>query len=246
MSPPDCGTTPAPPPGRAPGSLARKATFVMYSAGGLGLLLAAGTAFFKYLYDLSPWSSPVGETLGPVLAVFTAVAFAVALGACLVRLATSVLLESQLRLVELLVSLFAVGLVASLFLRFYPLKDYNSREQVWVAACAIFFAVLVVAAGSAWGWSVARRSGEERPGRRLLLLVYGWLMVAGLPAWFPLVTLGPWILWRTWCVGVTADMADKLRLLLILTTIPLLSLPGLLVELRLRRKQRAAQGSPGH
>jgi hypothetical protein len=214
----------------------------MYSAGGLGLFLAAATALFKYLYDRSPWSSPVGETLGPVLAVFTAAAFAVALAGCLVRLATSILLESQLRLAELLASLFAVGLVASLFLRFYPLKDYTSREQVWVAACAMFFAVLVVAAGSAWGWSAARRGGEERPARRLLLLFYGWLMAA----WFPFLILDPWLLWRACGLSVTPDAADELALLLILATVPLLSLPGLLVELRLRRKQRAAQGPPGH
>jgi hypothetical protein len=99
----------------------------------------------------------------------------------LVRLSCSIFRESQTRLSELLLCVLTVGALASALTLLLP-EDLVPEARPIAAAGIVLMSCLAVAAGAAWGWSAAQRRGETRQGRRVLLLVYGWLIVLGFPA----------------------------------------------------------------
>ncbi|MBI3272028.1 MAG: hypothetical protein HYZ53_23745, partial [Planctomycetes bacterium] len=127
--------------------------------------------------------------------------------AAVARLLVSVFGQSSYRLGELLLTLLlAETLVAAFFG-----QTSGPRSQLGNRVLALLLAQVLAlglaGAGSAWGWSAAARSAEERPGRRVLLLFAGWGLVAGTLGWGALLflifellplrelgTFGPWLI----------------------------------------------------
>jgi hypothetical protein len=96
----------------------------------------------------------------------------------LVRLSCSIFRESQMHLAELLLCVSVVGALSSTLTMLIP-REIERDERPIATILIVLFSCLSVAAGAAWGWSAAQRRNETRQGRRLLLLVYGWLLVLG-------------------------------------------------------------------
>jgi hypothetical protein len=163
-------------------SAARGGPLVLYAAAFIALLAGLATLFYNHLYAQSPWRSSFGDMFGPVLGVFTGLALAVALTAGVVRVVASILLESQYRLSELLAATFAVGIATSLALSACPMREYGHTQRILAVVLLLCLITLLVATGAAWGWSAAKRRGEERAAHRLLLLLWGWLVALGVPA----------------------------------------------------------------
>jgi len=94
-------------------------------------------------------------------------------------------------------------MLATLALSTVPIGIYLRAERVHLAvgrsvqdeiATAIgigAFSSLLTLAGSAWGWSIAKRLNEQRAWRRFGLLMLGWLMMFGIVTifWWPFFAL---------------------------------------------------------
>ena len=104
------------------------------------------------------------------------VPFTIALVAAVVRLSCSIFRESQMRLSELLLCVLLIALLTSGPMMLLP-QDTDERAGPFAAAMFLVMSSLFVFGGAARGWSVARKRGETRANRRLLLLLLAWLQV---------------------------------------------------------------------
>jgi hypothetical protein len=152
------------PAGKPPSRLARISSWVMVFSLAVSILLfcvSVGTPAPSF-----------------ALAGLSVLAFLIAFLSGLVRVSCSIFRESQVRLSELLLCVLVVGALAGALTMLIP---RNAAPDVRLRATTglVVFSCLAVAAGAAWGWGEARRRGETRQGRRLMLLVYGWLLVVG-------------------------------------------------------------------
>lgn len=144
----------------APSRLSRISSRVMvcsFSVGLLFFLLAMVSFQYAFLYTLLA-------------------AFAVALLSSVVRLSCSIFRESQMRLSELLLCVLLIGLLTSGLMMLLP-QGIDEEARPFAAALFLVMSGLLVFVGAARGWSMARKQGETRAKRRLVLLLFGWFQV---------------------------------------------------------------------
>lgn len=100
----------------------------------------------------------------------------VALFAAIIRIASSVLTESHVRLNELLVTvLFGAAATTVILALFQPAKQsYDARISTAGAVSIITF--VLTGLGSAWGWSISTRMKIADGRQRVKMLVFGWML----------------------------------------------------------------------
>ena len=105
---------------------------------------------------------------------------------------------------------------------------------------ALFFSlvsVLPLLGGAAWGLNAAKRLGEQRTFLRLGLMVLGSGLIVGLLV-LPVAGIATLALF-------VPDDRERIWVVLSLWSVTLLTIPGLLVEARIKRRVEAMRKRPG-
>jgi hypothetical protein len=152
---------------------------------------------------------------------------AAALIAAIVRMFLATFAESQYRISEVIITLFAAGTVTAItHAIFKPLIPAHARDGVAVVIVLTIFALM--GTGSVWGWSAARSLAAPEGWPRMKILIAGWLLVPGLFLLFScvvtlLITL------------IQANYEGVLGCVIILVFSTPLYVPGIRLELRRRK-----------
>jgi hypothetical protein len=146
--------------------------------------------------------------------------------------------QLQSRLSEWILTLFAAGILAPAqrvvlqSATSFHFDPDSTHAQIWLMVVAVLVAML----GSAWGWNVCRRAALESGWERLRVLAAGWLLIYGLAA------LAIFVLFCIIFLSVSASRgmisSDVNEMFSKLALFSLLTIPGFLIEWKLRRQRR--------
>lgn len=152
----------------------------------------------------------------------------------LVRLALSIWGESQMRLGEMLLTLYLTAFISTGLIEWMKSIGRGQRDDEVVFPAVTMTVFLVMIAGSAWAWSVFRRSPEHAMKHRLRTFLFGWCLSYGTvgAALFLLLAMGAASRGR-----IYGDLLP--RMILAACGLPLL-VPGIITEWRLRRSMKSA------
>ena len=93
--------------------------------------------------------------------------------------------RTQASLLEVMLTLSVSSIPLGLTARFVQQEAIWFKREEFIQyvgfGCMGFFPMLMIFAGSVWGFSAARRLGERRTWPRLGLMVLGWCLVFGMP-----------------------------------------------------------------
>jgi hypothetical protein len=163
--------------------------------------------------------------------VWTAVRWVLGIGGFfgLVRLALSIWGESQMRLGEMLLTLYLTAFISTGLIEWMKSIGRGQRDDEIVFPAVTMGVFLVMIAGSAWAWSVFRRSPMHAEKYRMRTFLFGWCLSYGTVgcAMFLLLAMGAASRGRLY-----GDLLP--RMILAACGLPLL-LPGILTEWKLRR-----------
>ncbi|MCY3023615.1 MAG: hypothetical protein NTW87_31940 [Planctomycetota bacterium] len=175
-------------------------------------------------------------------AITIAVAALVGIVAGLVRVATSVFCESQMRLGEIIATMLAGGAIAGVLTQIVRAEQSSRLEPERapvICALVVLGVFLLMGIGSAWGWSVSKRLGEEDAWQRIKHLAFGWLLVVGgfcLPVFllFTLILL----------IEHESMISEMKMAYVLLFQGSFLVIPGVLTELKCRKKLAGKTATP--
>jgi hypothetical protein len=155
--------------------------------------------------------------------------------AAVVRMSMAIFAESQYRISEVIITLFAAGTVTAItHAIFKPLIPAHARDGVAVVIVLTIFALM--GTGSVWGWSAARSLAAPEGWPRMKILIAGWLLVPGLFLLFSCVVTLVITL-------IQANYGGAFGCVIILVFSTPLYVPGIRIELR-RRKAILAKPQP--
>jgi hypothetical protein len=181
--------------------------------------------------------------LAPVCLAASGVAFAVALLAGIVRVGLSLFAESQMRLSEMLATMFAGGLVGVLIVTLVGDDVRHTESPQGMRAVLGMLGFTVVSMGSVWGWGVCRRLEVQDAKRRLKHLLVGWLLAIGAVCALAFVWL---VIGCCVTVMVARERVPYGAVIALLIAIlgSFLVVPGVITEQMCRRKLKT-QRQPG-
>lgn len=149
--------------------------------------------------------------------------------AALVRLSASVFAESDIRLSELLATVFFAGSAITGLLAWTESARLNRDQRLQLSIMIIVTTFALSGAGSAWGWSMSRRSKITAGPERMKLLAVGWMLTIGFLSLLFLTLMS-----FVWALE-TGGLPDEIKPYFIgaIVTMPLM-IPGTIFELRWR------------
>ncbi len=103
----------------------------------------------------------------------------ISLVAAVIRITSSVLSESNMRLNELLITVFFGATVTTLILAFFQPAKQNYDTRISTAGAVSVITFLLTGIGSAWGWSISSRMKISDSRERVKMLAFGWMLTVG-------------------------------------------------------------------
>lgn len=166
--------------------------------------------------------------------VWTAVRWVLGIGGFfgLMRLSLSIWGESQMRLGEMLLTLYLTAFISTGLIEWMKSIGRGQRDDEIVFPAVTMGVFLVMIAGSAWAWSVFRRSPEHAEKYRMRTFLFGWCLSYGTVGGAMLLLLAMGAASRGRLYG---DLLP--RMILAACGLPLL-LPGIITEWKLRRSMK--------
>jgi len=182
--------------------------------------------------------------LAPVCLAASGVAFAVALLAGIVRVGLSLFAESQMRLSEMLATMFAGGLVGVLIVTLVGDDVRHTQSPQGMRAVLGMLGFAVVSMGSVWGWGVCRRLEVQDARKRLKHLCVGWLLAIG--AVCALVFAVLIIVCVVMSMTPRRSIPEEVLIVLLIAILgSFLVVPGVITEQMCRRKLKTQRQAGG-
>jgi len=174
--------------------------------------------------------------------VFLGVACLVGLLSGILRAGISVFAETQMRLNEMLATVFVAGTIT---VGLFSAVDFGFADRDVRRAVLGFIVILMAGAGSTWGWSVCKRLGVGETWQRLKFLLYGWLLVPGVCCGIVfMLACANFLIKNNIMVGHGETVDELFRFLVAPTFGSLLMIPAIRTERACRRKAKAAAIPP--
>lgn len=154
----------------------QKQRSVWLHAGVRASLLSLALCAFAFLVHKTSRSS---FAYLQVLGVSFEILLLCAVVSAVLRIGHRIFTQLQSRLSEWLVIVFTTGLVMAALFPLIQSEFAEGPQRAIGSAVAMVCTVILLVAGSAWAWSIAKQTGEEDGTRRIVLMAKGWLLVLG-------------------------------------------------------------------